>query len=240
MDTIKIPDKKNTRMVAHRGVSGLEIENTNAAFIAAGNRSYFGIESDVYVTADGKFIMHHDPTALRLSGQELVITETDFDTLRALKLKHPVWQIERIDQHMASLDEYLSTCVRYGKKAVLELKAEYSEANAKMLCEAIKACNAVDNVIFISFSMENLLQVRKFLPEQPTQFLTGDLSVELFDSLAEKKMDLDAWYPALTKELVDACHTRGIKVNCWTVDDPADVARLIEYGVDYITSNILE
>ena len=44
MDTIKI-EKKNTLMVAHRGVSGLEKENTLAAFIAAGNRSYYGVET---------------------------------------------------------------------------------------------------------------------------------------------------------------------------------------------------
>ena len=50
MDTIKI-EKKNTLMVAHRGVSGLEKENTLAAFIAAGNRSYYGVETDVHRTA---------------------------------------------------------------------------------------------------------------------------------------------------------------------------------------------
>ena len=38
MNTVKI-DKKGIKMVAHRGVSGLECENTNAAFVAAGNRS---------------------------------------------------------------------------------------------------------------------------------------------------------------------------------------------------------
>ena len=40
MDSIKI-DSRNTKMIAHRGLSGIEKENTNAAFIAAGNRSYF-------------------------------------------------------------------------------------------------------------------------------------------------------------------------------------------------------
>ena len=32
----------------------------------------------------------------------------------------------------------------------------------------------------------------------------------------------------------------GIKVNCWTVDDPEIAERLVSWGVDYITSNILE
>ena len=56
MDTIKF-NKKNVKIIAHRGLSGIECENTNAAFVAAGNRSYFGIETDVHITADGKFVL---------------------------------------------------------------------------------------------------------------------------------------------------------------------------------------
>ena len=55
-DTLHLADPK-PRMVAHRGTSGLELENTNSAFVAAGNRSYFGIETDVHRTADGQFIL---------------------------------------------------------------------------------------------------------------------------------------------------------------------------------------
>ena len=43
-------------MVAHRGVSKLERENTMPAFVAAGNRSYYGIETDIHITRDGRFI----------------------------------------------------------------------------------------------------------------------------------------------------------------------------------------
>ena len=49
MNTIKMSTPKPL-MIAHRGLSGLEKENTNAAFIAAGNRSYYGIETDVRKT----------------------------------------------------------------------------------------------------------------------------------------------------------------------------------------------
>ena len=44
MNTIKL-NKGNVRVVAHRGLSGIERENTNAAFVAAANRSYYGIET---------------------------------------------------------------------------------------------------------------------------------------------------------------------------------------------------
>ncbi|MBE5775575.1 MAG: glycerophosphodiester phosphodiesterase, partial [Clostridiales bacterium] len=66
MNTIKI-DHGNVKMVAHRGVSGLELENTNAAFVAAGNRSYYGIETDVHVTLDGKFVCFHDDNTGRVA-----------------------------------------------------------------------------------------------------------------------------------------------------------------------------
>lgn len=58
----------NVQMIAHRGVSGLERENTNAAFIAAGNRSYYGIETDVHRTKDGHYVIFHDDNMLRLTG----------------------------------------------------------------------------------------------------------------------------------------------------------------------------
>ena len=54
------------------------------------------------------------------------------------------------------------------------------------------------------------------------------------------KLDLDIYYKALTAEHVKALHEAGIEVNCWTVDQPEDAEKLIGYGVDYITSNILE
>ena len=46
----------STKMIAHRGLSGMETENTSAAFEAACECSYYGIETDVHVTKDGKYI----------------------------------------------------------------------------------------------------------------------------------------------------------------------------------------
>ena len=68
MNTVKI-EKQNTRLIAHRGVSGIERENTAAAFVAAGNRGYYGIETDVHVTKDGKYIIIHDDDTKRVFGR---------------------------------------------------------------------------------------------------------------------------------------------------------------------------
>ena len=86
MDTIKI-DRGNVRMIAHRGVSGLELENTCAAFVAAGNRSYYGIETDIHQTADGKFIIIHDDETGRVATENISVEGSDFETLRSLQLR---------------------------------------------------------------------------------------------------------------------------------------------------------
>ena len=53
-------------------------------------------------------------------------------------------------------------------------------------------------------------------------------------------MGLDLFFGPVDKEFVSLCHLHNIDVNVWTVDDPADGERLTEWGVDYLTSNILQ
>ena len=85
METIKF-DKKDTKVIAHRGLSGIEFENTNASFIAAANRSYFGIEADVHVTKDGKFVVIHDDSTGRVSDSKLIIEESTYEELKMVRL----------------------------------------------------------------------------------------------------------------------------------------------------------
>jgi glycerophosphoryl diester phosphodiesterase len=58
--------------------------------------------------------------------------------------------------------------------------------------------------------------------------------------MQQYRLDLDAHYQWATKENIDRMHALGIKVNVWTVDDPAVAEQLADWGIDYITSNILE
>ena len=237
-NTIKF-EKGNTLAVAHRGVSGLETENTCAAFIAAGNRTYYGVETDVYRTADGKFILNHDGNLKRIAGEDLAVEQVSYDVLRAAVL-YDKDGVKRDDLHLASVEEYVRICKKYGKICVLELKSAFTDEEIARLCELIKNLDYLDGVTFISFGLENLKKVRALYPEQTCQFLTGDVSDEMVGLLADLKMDLDVHYPALTKERVDAFHAAGIQINCWTVDSVADAERLADWGVDYITTNILE
>ena len=50
--------------IAHRGCHWHWFENTKEAFIAAAEGEYFGIEMDIHLTKDKKWIIHHDPDFL--------------------------------------------------------------------------------------------------------------------------------------------------------------------------------
>lgn len=239
-NTIKLTEKRQTQMIAHRGVSGLETENTNAAFVAAGNRSYFGIETDVHKTVDGNFVVFHDDSTGRVAVDDLVVEASTYDTLRSLLLKQIDGKKGRSDIRIPNLEEYIGICRHYEKTAVLEIKNHMEQEDVDQICDRIEAMDYLDQVIFISFDFENLVEVRKNHPNQKVQFLTESFEDGLVERLKSHRFDLDIYFEALDREKVDECHEAGIAVNCWTVNEPEDAKRLIGYGVDYITSNILE
>ena len=239
MDTVKF-QKGNVKMIAHRGVSGLELENTCAAFVAAGNRSYFGIETDVHVTADGKFIIIHDDSTARVGTGAMKVEETAFDVLRNLQLKQKDGTV-RCDLKLPSLEEYLSVCKHYEKEAVLELKNPMEREAVHGIVAECARVYGLEHVTFIAFCFQNLLYVKEAAPAAKAQYLLAEeIKQEHIQKMTENGIDLDTHYLALSKELVDALHDRGIVVNCWTVDDPAIAEKLAAWGVDQITSNILE
>lgn len=239
MNTIKF-NKKNTLVVAHRGLSGIEKENTNAAFVAAGNRSYFGIETDVHKTLDGKYVVFHDDTTGRVAIDDMEVEKTTFDCLRNLLLTDIDGKKGRSDIRIPTLAEYIAICKKYEKVAVLELKNAFSEKEVYEIVDIIKELDYLENVIFISFCLENLVVLRAKYPEQPAQYLVDDYTDSLIDILLKNHLDLDIDYHALTEENMKALHDAGIKVNCWTCNDEKAGEQLAAWGIEFITSNILE
>ena len=228
------------QMIAHRGASAIERENSAAAFVAAGNRSYFGIETDVHITADGQTVIIHDDTTGRVAEKDLAVETVSRAELDAIRLTDPFTGTVRSDLVLPTLEEYLGICRHYGKTAVLELKNRMNPAGLATVAEILKASGYEDHTIVISFYYENLLDFKAHFPQLPMQFLTGEVDDALICRLQKDGLDLDILWTALTPEWVAACHAAGILVNCWTVDDPAAARTLAEYGVDFITSNCLE
>lgn len=239
--TQKLSRYGNTRMVAHMGAKGLEPENTIAAYIASGNRSYYGIETDVHITKDKRVIATHDDNAKRVSGVDVVIEESNFDDLRKIQLFDTDGVSKRADLYMPSLEEYIGICKKYGKIAVLELKNRMADEDVYMIYDIIDTLGYNESTVYISFSIENLHAIRKKNPLQCVQYLIGKgVSDDLVDTLAKYKYDLDIYYKHATKELIDACHAVGSKVNVWTVDETNVAESLVDIGIDFITTNIIE
>ena len=126
MNTIKIK-KDNVQMIAHRGVCGLEPENTVSSFIAAGSRSYYGVECDIHVTKDGKFVVIHDATTGRVAAKNIEIAKSKLKKIRKVKLDNitrlerdkldPDYHFcDRSDLYIPEMHEYINICKKYEKK----------------------------------------------------------------------------------------------------------------------------
>ena len=130
------------------------------------------------------------------------------------------------------------------KTAVLELKNKMKESHIKDILDIIKKYNYLNKMIFISFEIDNLKVLRKLNKDINIQYLNGiednKKKEEVIKYCKELKIDADVYFDNITKEFIDNCHKNNIKVNVWTVDSKEDAERLINMGVDYITSNILE
>ena len=240
MNTIKI-DKGQVKMIAHRGLSGLEKENTCAAFVAAGNReSYYGIETDVHRTADGQFVIFHDDNTARVGVDSLIIENSSFETLRKLQLTDIDGKRGRIDLRIPTLEEYIGICKKYEKQSILELKNQFKASDVYKVVAAIEKMGYLEHVTFISFQLKNLVYLRRRYPEQSAQYLLDQWGEDSLDALTKYNLGLDIRYTSLTKEIVDQVHAAGLEVNCWTVNTKEDGEALAEMGVDYITTNILE
>ena len=232
---------EGVRMIAHRGLSGLELQNTNAAFVAAANRSYFGIETDIHVTKDGCFAVIHDDTTENVSDTVLTVEESTLAELRALSLRKKDGET-RGDLIVPTLSEYAAICRDYGKVSVLELKNPFEKADIERVVAILKEMDQFEHTIFISFCFDNLVRLREVDPTCNVQYLrkTVESVDELLAKAAEHHFDLDLHSGMITKELVSRAHELGILINVWTVDSTDTAKRVAEAGVDFITTNILE
>lgn len=239
MNTVKI-DKYFKGMIAHRGLSGIETENTINAFVAAANRSYFGIECDVHATRDGKIVVSHDDTLLRLGLLNLYIPSFRFDELRKFSL------IDRKSGNLSenicipSLDEYLLICRTYKKCAFIELKAGLTLDNVDSVVREVRASRMEDKAVLIAFDDRYLVHVKKNHPGIEMMLLLSEVTDKSFDFCEKHQIGLDVQFDKVDEDVLKKAHLIGLKVAVWTVDDKAVAEKLIKMGVDYITSNILE
>lgn len=227
-------------MIAHRGYSQFERENTLAAFSAAGAiDNFYGIETDVHVTCDGHYITIHDSTTNRVTNDRIKINveENSYDIIRKVKLSDIDGYDKRDDLIIPEMIEYFRVCKKYNKVAVCELKQLFTYEQIKEIIEIVDSIGMLENTIFISFILEDLIEIRKISNDIKAQWLLCNFEEKHIDTLKQYNLDLDVHYANINEQQIKLCHENDIKVNIWTVNDQEIANTYAKYGVDFITSN---
>jgi glycerophosphoryl diester phosphodiesterase len=241
IDTIKLSTGA-CRLVAHRGLSGLETENTCAAFLAAGLRRVWGIETDVHPTADGRFVCCHDADLRRVSGgTSLDVRKSALAEAQAVPLLDPDGATRRSDLRVPLFEDYLAICRKYDRVPVVELKdGPFDLRTVRRIAGLVREAGLLDRAVFIAFDWGDCLRARRACPDNEVMHLLGGGEPVPLAEHAAHRIGADYQHARVTPELVRAFHGAGLRVNAWIVDALADAARLLAAGVDLITTDILE
>ena len=124
---------------------------------------------------------------------------------------------------------------------VLELKNHFEKEDIIEITKIIDGMGFIWRGRYLSPSIcPTLLPSASFTPTSPRSTSPACSRGGLIEKLKKYNLDLDIYFRELTKERVKLLHDNGIKINCWTVNSYKAATALAKWGVDYITTNILE
>lgn len=221
------------QVVAHRGYWKTEgsAQNSIASILNAGRIAAYGSEFDVNLTCDGALVVNHDFTYHGLKIYENTLADLRCDTLRLSN-----------GEIIPTLDEYLEASKQYPEmKLVFELKSEGDpeyEAVALPACvEAITRLGVADRVEFISFSLSACKEFARLMPKNIVEYLGGEIAPAELHKMGITGIDYEYNVFYEHPEWIGEAHKLGMVVNTWTVNKEEDIRKLLELGVDQITTN---
>lgn len=223
--------------IAHRGKHDKYFENTINAFKEAAKGDYFGIETDIHLTKDKYWVVHHDEDFLS-NGKKYVIKDLNRDEIIKLHLDND--QDDK-EAYIPLFEDYLDICKQSGKRPIIEIKP--SNPKRKYLRELVKYVDKVmglDNVTFIAFYPWPLIKLRHMYRKKIHLQMLIEPRPILISWAKFFKMDIDIRDKMLTKELVEKFHKKNLKTNCWIVNDESMLRHLEEIGADYITTDTFD
>lgn len=226
---------REVTVTAHRGASATAPENTLAAFRAALDAGADAIEFDVRLSADGAVVVFHDSDFLRVAGDPRAVVETPLPAIRDIDVGRwfgPSFSGERIP----TLAEALAFIDRRAL-ALVELKPD--EHNAEALLAAtlreVERGGYQEGVMLASLSPDLVRAARAAAPQARLALfanaaLPGTARRTDFDMLGLNHLALDS------AAVADA-RRHGYRLQVWTVNDPARMARYMDLGVDDISTD---
>lgn len=221
-------------VLAHRGARRRAPENTLEAYAAARDLGADGVELDVRRTRDGALVLHHDPGP----ADGPVLATLDHAEVR-----------ERFPT-IPTLAEALDVCA--GLLVNVEIKNlpwepdfDAEERVVDDVIALLRARDDADRVLVSSFHLATVDGMHERAPEVPTAFLflAGLDPREVVDLAADRghvavHPDVRALGGPEVPAFVAHAHDRGLQVNVWTVNEPADMVRLADLGVDALVTDV--
>ena len=225
---------------AHRGGAADGDENTMEAFGRAAALGYRYLETDVHATSDGVAVVFHDPSLLRLTGMDGLVADLRWADLAALRVGG-AGAVPRLDDILGEWPQ-----MRFN----IDVKAD---GVVIPTVEAVRRAGAEDRVLLASFSDARLAGLRKLAgPRVATSLGMRGVARLRAASLARVRIPLPGSVAAaqvpvrhgritiVNRRFITHAHRLGLQVHVWTIDDPAEMNRLLDLGVDGIMTDRVE
>lgn len=210
--------------VAHRGDPYRVRENTLASLRSAVERGADAVEIDVRLTRDGVPVLLHDDSLKRLWGHERLLAHLTGDDLRDLT-----------GGGIPTLREALDT-VGDGHRVMIDLPGATAEA-VRTVVGVVHECGAAERAYYCG-GTSAMLGVRATDPGAEIAMTWTTLTPPrpmLLDAV--KPRWLNYRFGLVSRDLTDRVHRDGLLVSAWTADTGRTMRRLIDRGVDSITTN---
>ena len=243
------------RLFAHRGSSARFPENTLPAFADAVALGVPYLEMDVRTTRDGVVVVHHDPTLQRLCGDSRAVTELTLAELRTLDAGFAfspdggqTYPFRGRGITVPTLAEVLTTFPQ--ARCNIEIKQADPPMEEATLA-AVHAANRQGAVLLAAEEDAIMSRLRPLCAQAdiPTSLSYGEVA-DFFAWLqggcsgpyrpAGVALQIPERYGDLalvTPDSLGAAHNVGLEVHVWTVNDSADMERLLALGVDGLMSD---
>ena len=209
-------------VIAHRGASSIELENSLAAFRAAAGQGADGVELDVHATIDGELVVHHDPSVLGLP-----IAQARAQDIAAIPLAN--------GEHIPTLAQALDVLGQL--KVFVEVKGLDPRWDDRLLQTLDRGPNPSGYAVH-SFGFHVVRRLGEKRPTLPRGILSEVETRSPQQTLEDAKAQT-LWQEkdTLDEQLIETVHGLGATIIGWTVDNPDDMQRLARWGIDGICTN---
>jgi glycerophosphoryl diester phosphodiesterase len=225
-------------LFAHRGSKAHAPENTLASFRLAVEQRADAIELDVKLTRDGYVVVLHDQTVDRTTNGHANLSDLTLEEVKRLDAGS-FFGAQYAGEQIPTLDEVFVTV---GKQVFINVElTNYATPRDRLVekvAQIIRRHGQVDNVLFSSFLSLNLLSARRLLPDVPVGYLANEgLGGAVARSTNGQRIAPHIIHPYVndaTDDFVRKQHAIGRRVHVWTVNDPKDMQRLFNLGIEGI------